>query len=644
MKYFFFYALLFVNFSSFGQVTYYFSNSGNDLNNGMTKNSPFKTIDKLNQLTLQPGDKVLFHCNDIFVGQINIKNSGQPGKLITISSYDVGKKPIITGAKEVTGWTKTPTNSNIWQAVCEKDSDITDFYRNSLPLPLGRYPNTGSLTIAKHLDKYQMISKEPVTSDWKGAELVFKSAEYLAEKRKIDYVKDNLIKIQYNQFNFVDGWGYFIQNSLGTLDVNGEWYFDYKNKKIYLYANTGNPNNSKFEIPYYAYGIHINNANYISIQNIEINKTSNISVYAHNSSYITLNNLTVNYAGQDGITFDGASSGCKLTNNMINHVNNNGVALWESSNIEFSNNTIKNCGLILGRGKSDNGQYLGFLYSSKIGHAIISNNVIDSIGFNGINFTSGNVLIKNNLVSNFCLIKGDGGGIYTWNGNGNNNGNITITHNIVTGGNSEPLLTNISRPHVEGIYLDDCALNIHVTNNTVLNCVASGIYLHGTTNVLVDSNTFYNNNLQYYSVNSDKCNSKNNIISNNTFFSKLKSQPVAILATKNDTSTIGRFSKNNYISPDKEHMIVVTPTTAQMPSTSRMSLSKWRDTYSHDDSSSDLNAGIPFADSDVELKCNKSGVATKITLTHLYKDLKGKQVNKEITLAPYSSVILIKQN
>lgn len=644
MKYFFFYILLFINLSSFGQVTYYFSNNGNDLNNGKAKNSAFKTIDKLNQLTLQPGDKVLFRCNDTFVGQINIKNSGAPGKLIQISSYDIGKKPVITGAKQITSWTQSPTNNNIWQAACQKDSDISDFYQNSRPLPLGRYPNTGSLTIASHLDKYQMVSKEPLTGDWKDAELVFKPAEYLIEKRKIDYVKGNLIKIQYNQFNFVDGWGYFIQNSLGTLDVNGEWYFDYKNKKIYLYSAAADPNSSKLEIPYYAYGIYINNANYISIQNIEINKTSNISVYAHSSSYITLNNLTVNYSGQDGIKFDGANSGCKLTKNVINHVNNNGVVLWESSNVTFTNNTIKNCGLTLGRGKSDNGQYLGFQYSSKTGNATISNNVIDSIGFNGIDFTSGNVLIKNNLVSNFCLIKGDGGGIYTWNGNGNNNGNIVISHNIVTGGDNDSPLTNISRAHVQGIYLDDCSLNIHVTNNTVLNCVASGIYLHGTINVLVDSNTCYNNNLQYYSVNSDKCDSKNNIISNNTFFSKLKSQPVAILATKNDMSTIGRFSKNTYVSPDKERMIVVTPTTAQMPSTSRMSLSKWRDTYSHDDSSTDLNAGISFGDSDVELRCNKSSVSKKITLTHLYKDLKGKPVSQQITLAPYSSVILLKRN
>ena len=86
--------------TSFCQSTYYFANNGNDSNGGTSVTSPFKSVAKLNSLNLQPGDKILLHCNDIFYGQITIKNSGTKENNIIISSYGTGRKPIISGGKK----------------------------------------------------------------------------------------------------------------------------------------------------------------------------------------------------------------------------------------------------------------------------------------------------------------------------------------------------------------------------------------------------------------------------------------------------------------------------------------------------------------------------------------------------------------
>ena len=49
--------------------TYYISNDGSDANDGLSEEKPFQTISKLNTLTLQEGDAVLFKRGDAFYNE-----------------------------------------------------------------------------------------------------------------------------------------------------------------------------------------------------------------------------------------------------------------------------------------------------------------------------------------------------------------------------------------------------------------------------------------------------------------------------------------------------------------------------------------------------------------------------------------------
>lgn len=74
-------------------TTYYVSwLTGNDSNNGLTPDSPFKSLDKINEISLNPGDKVLLERGSVFKGQyLHIKNCGDYEKdLIEITSYGDG--------------------------------------------------------------------------------------------------------------------------------------------------------------------------------------------------------------------------------------------------------------------------------------------------------------------------------------------------------------------------------------------------------------------------------------------------------------------------------------------------------------------------------------------------------------------------
>jgi hypothetical protein len=88
-------------------VTYYVSSSsGNDTNNGLSEAAPFATVTKVNALNLQPGDRVLFKCGDVWrAQQLILSKSGTELAPIVFSSYpaDCINKPSLSGSRPIGG-------------------------------------------------------------------------------------------------------------------------------------------------------------------------------------------------------------------------------------------------------------------------------------------------------------------------------------------------------------------------------------------------------------------------------------------------------------------------------------------------------------------------------------------------------------
>jgi hypothetical protein len=68
------------------QSVYYVSRSGNDNDPG-TKEKPFKTLQKINSVKLNPGDKIYLRGGDVFAGTLSLTNNGQEDTVI-VSSYE----------------------------------------------------------------------------------------------------------------------------------------------------------------------------------------------------------------------------------------------------------------------------------------------------------------------------------------------------------------------------------------------------------------------------------------------------------------------------------------------------------------------------------------------------------------------------
>src|SRR5690554_3040834 len=101
--------------------SYYFAQNGNDSNHGLSPEKPLKTLEKLNSLTLEPGDAVLFKRGDLWRGAIYTK------KGVTYSAYGEGEKPRIYGspydASKIGKWIETE-NPNIYMYDQELLKDI----------------------------------------------------------------------------------------------------------------------------------------------------------------------------------------------------------------------------------------------------------------------------------------------------------------------------------------------------------------------------------------------------------------------------------------------------------------------------------------------------------------------------------------
>ena len=72
-------------------VRYYInSQTGKDANTGISINSPWKSLKKLEETTFQPGDSILFAKNSVFQGGLTSKSYGKTESPIVVSNYGNG--------------------------------------------------------------------------------------------------------------------------------------------------------------------------------------------------------------------------------------------------------------------------------------------------------------------------------------------------------------------------------------------------------------------------------------------------------------------------------------------------------------------------------------------------------------------------
>jgi len=68
---------------------------GDDQADGLSPESAWRSLQRVNQVELMPGDSILLRRGTTCQGMLQPRGSGSPGRPITLGSYEVGPRPVI---------------------------------------------------------------------------------------------------------------------------------------------------------------------------------------------------------------------------------------------------------------------------------------------------------------------------------------------------------------------------------------------------------------------------------------------------------------------------------------------------------------------------------------------------------------------
>ena len=128
------FSIFILNLAFTSATDYYVSNSGDDSNDGKSKNNAIQTIAKVNTLNLQPGDSVLFKRGNTWrfpTDAYLTPKSGDNSGYISYGAYGMGDQPIFLGSYKANNeidW--NDFGNNIWEFNIETDEDVGNIIFN----------------------------------------------------------------------------------------------------------------------------------------------------------------------------------------------------------------------------------------------------------------------------------------------------------------------------------------------------------------------------------------------------------------------------------------------------------------------------------------------------------------------------------
>lgn len=474
---------------------YYFSTLGNDNNTGTIESSPFRTLAKANTLNLLPGDRLLFKRNEIFRGELLIIGSGSSQNPITIDSYGQGAAAVISGSEYIDNW--EPVGNGIYRASCAQYPQMV-FY-NGKPQLLARYPNNGFLFTdgANANNGFSDADLPNGGNFYVGAGVHIRTARYRYEERTVGAQANSYLGFSSpTATNIVAGAGYYLTGKFEFADSATEYYYDAQNLQLYLKTENGlAPPQNTVEASRYDNGIKFESSAHVVVNNIKIShqQKNGIYIYGAPTNGLTLNNCIFDKIYLYAIT--GANKdNFTVSNSRFSDIHCEAIFIGGITNVLIANNVFKRIGLLAGRATDDKISYKCIEMNGSRGS--IQNNILDSIGYNGIQFYQ-NTVIEKNIVSRFCMSIDDGAGINAYgNANGIRNGTgCIVRYNIVSNatGNAESYPMR-PEPFVNGIGMDDNSGNAVFEYNTIYNIAGRGISIHNSVGNQIRNNTVFNCN------------------------------------------------------------------------------------------------------------------------------------------------------
>lgn len=631
--------ILFCMLTVFVNATnYYVSNSGSDGASGISSGTAWATLNKVYTHGLSAGDTVFLKRGDTWNEKLKMPNSGSSGNQIVFAAYGTGADPVITGFTSVSSWTNV--SGNIWESSSAVStlSTLNMVTVNGSFQAIGRYPKlTDASSGYISTTTYTWAGgSAPITGsvkgvlagskDFTGGEVVMRKNHFIIDRATVtsQSYSSGSITANFSQpvttvYSPANGYGFFFQNDADACTAQGDWYYNSSTKNIGMYS-IETPTGVK--VSTIDTLVDFNGKNYITIKGITVTGSNSLAFNTYNTSHNVIDGCTISFHGIDGIS--GYALYYTISNNTISYINNVGVYLNGGGNETITNNTLSYIGSVAGMGGSGDLQYVGI--DDAGGNTTIQYNTIHDIGYTGIRFTHAANTISNNYIYNVCTVKDDGGAIYG--GGATDFTGTVIDHNIIINSTGATDGTTGSN-YGEGIYIDDAANNLTISNNSISQCGHGGLYTNAGSNIVYSGNTVFD--CQYQ-------------LGTNTFSgtpSSLQLKNNILVARSSGQYCIYTQSASYYSGSDSNfYCKPIDESTAFNVNGVTKTLSQWQTFSGQDAHSKKSPKSITSVDS-ILLSYNPTSSSAEVALGASYIDLDSTVYPGYVTLAPYSSKILL---
>ncbi|OGQ81995.1 MAG: hypothetical protein A2289_07725 [Deltaproteobacteria bacterium RIFOXYA12_FULL_58_15] len=612
---------------------YFVSNSGDDTHDGLSESAPWASLEQVNSLAPHAGDHVLFHSGDHWEGTLTVNGSGTVDQPIVYRAYGTGAKPKLFGSKEITGWATHA--GNIYKARIE--TPINQLFVDGMRAKAARSPNSGYHAITSVQSPTEFTSTELDGSvDYAGALWTGRTIAFAYVTSEVIDGNGQSLTLSSPPFSDVGvNEGFFLTNKLAFLDAPGEWFYDDVAQVVYFWPpDNGSPAAHIVRGSVFDDGIVVADRQYVVIEDFSIQHNGNSGMRLI-GSHNTLHNNEIDWPDAIGIR-EPVGSHNTVSQNVVRGANHFGISAFSTLSL-YTDNVIYDTFLFDNLGLSAGGSawYSGSgMYVEGDDNLITYNRIINA-GYNGIQFHRRN-RVEYNYINNACLVKDDGGGIYTASAgsypNAKNAGSIIKGNIIDTVPGSTDGWSGWYYAHGNGVYLDENSGDITVEDNTITNCSQACIFYHLSFNDISRNNTLMNAR-SVFQISTDLGGSEfsNNILY--AFDRDMEDKGIErMVSQRSGTVTIDNNQYVNHYNSDNvfSHEDVACE------------FAEWKLTTGQDANSTFDVSPLQSIETEV-LLYNDTKLTKAFDLVGSHRDLDGNPVASPLILESFASQILIKE-
>lgn len=197
-------------------TTYYVDTAGSNANDGLSPQTPWRTLLKVGISPFQPGDVILFKRDCVWNEWLTPPSSGTAGNPIKFDSYGSGRPPEFTGRYVTTNSQWTNTSGSVWQISLSATQAITQLKFVQFGTIWGN-PRVSLVSLAHDRDWYydninQLLNVyssggNPVTA-YGSATPIILSGQSLININNVSY-----IEVQHIKLDLYDGYGVQVQGA-----------------------------------------------------------------------------------------------------------------------------------------------------------------------------------------------------------------------------------------------------------------------------------------------------------------------------------------------------------------------------------------------------------------------------------------------